>query len=245
MKQGNTADNASHSVVALIPAKLTSRRIPEKNCAVIAGTELLVYSIRAALRTRGIGAVYVSSESEKILDLAVKAGANTILRPAELSQDNVTNQRVIKHAVDSIESQYGNRLELLVLLQPTHPFRSPLDIEVAIDTMVACNQFDSLFALRPLDVLSGRLEDGCFQPDVPLTCRRTDWPKRYVNTGSFYVLRLEKTIRSGSFFGTTIGGNVLSRPDLEIDIDHPEQLAAARGMADFFHDDLVKLGLID
>jgi CMP-N-acetylneuraminic acid synthetase len=231
-------------VVALVPAKLSSQRIPGKNRISLSGQELFIFSILAGVKASGIADVFVSSESAALLESARSLGAQPILRPVALSAPDITNLSVIEHALNEVQFLRGRRPDLLVLLQPTHPFRCPSDIEAAIKVLLDDDDADSVFALRPLEDLTGAMSGGRFLPDVPLPRNRAIEPQRYVNTGSFYVLRVSQTIDLGSFFGSAIRGFVLTRPEMEIDIDHPEQLAMARGLAELFHDDLLSYGLI-
>ena len=231
-------------VVALVPVKLSSQRIPGKNIVCLLGQELFAFSIQAGIKAAGIAEVFVSSESSTVLESACRLGAHPILRPVALSAPDVTNQRVVEHALNEVHCVRGRRPDLLVLLQPTHPFRCPRDIDAAIKVLQDDAEADSVFALRRFDDLTGTLLDDRFMPDVPLPRNRTAEQQRYVNTGSFYVLRVSQTIDRGSFFGAAIRGFVLTRPEMEIDIDHPEQLAMARGLAELFHDDLHSYGLI-
>lgn len=231
-------------VVALVPVKLSSQRIPGKNTIVLSGQQLFVFSILAGIRASGIAEVFVSSESDAVLESARQLGAEPILRPVALAAPDVTNQKVVEHALDQVQSLRGRRPDVLVLLQPTHPFRCPRDIEAAIKALRDDADADCVFALRPFEDLTGAMTAGRFLPDVTLPRNRADECQRYVNTGSFYVLRVSQTIDRGSFFGASIRGFLLTRPEMEIDIDRPEQLAMARGMAELFHDDLLSYGLI-
>lgn len=231
-------------VVALVPAKLSSQRIPGKNRVSLSGQELFSFSILAGKNASGIAEVFVSSESPAVLESARRLGAHPILRPVALSAPDVTNHRVVEHALNEVQRIRGRRPDLLVLLQPTHPFRCPRDIEEAIKVLLDDVEADSVFALRPFEDLTGVMSEGRFLSDVPLPRNRASEGRRYVNSGSFYVLRVSQTIDRGSFFGSVISGFVLTHPEMEIDIDRPEQLAMARGLAEHFHDDLFSYGLI-
>ncbi len=232
-------------VVGVVPAKLTSQRLPRKNLAQIEGQALVTYSVRAALQAAAIDEVIVSSESEVLLATVKDLGARCVLRPASLSAAQVTNQMVLEHVLDWLEGDDGCRPQMLVLLQPTHPFRVPADIDAAVDQMASSRNFSSIFALRRDGRLFGRLDGDEFIPDVTLPRRRDLERPRYENTGSFYVLDVARTIRVGSFFGDRIGGQLLSRPDLEIDIDEPRDLEVARLIAREHRADLESLGLLD
>jgi len=231
-------------VVALVPVKISSRRIPGKNIVRILGQELFVFSIQAGIQASCISEVFVSSESSKVLESACRLGAQPILRPVALSAPDVTNQNVIEHALNEVHRLRGRRPDLLVLLQPSHPFRCPSDIDAAIKILIEDHEIDSVFALRLFRDLTGIFSGYRFVPDVHLPRDRAAEQQRYVNTGSFYVLRVSQTIDRGSFFGEIIRGFILTRPEMEIDIDYPEQLVMAGALAELFHEDLLSYGLM-
>lgn len=233
--------SSSLYTVALVPAKLTSQRIPKKNLAQIAGQALYIYSVKAGLITPGINETYVSSESPELLDEAKELGAQPILRPDALSDPTVRNQHVIEHAMGHIEALRGRCPDLVVLLQPTHPFRCPEDISKGLQIMKDDPDADSLFSLRPIDPAVGVVTEGYFQRDAE---NLSVAAQRYINTGSFYIIRPSRTLAKGSLFGKKIKGLALSRPDMEIDIDQPEQLAMARGLSEILSEELVSIGLL-
>lgn len=242
---GHGMDVMLPNVLAVVPAKLTSVRIPRKNLEKILGLELFLYSARAAQLADGVGRVVVSSESLEVLDIAAREGIEGIQRPPELSGESVTNQAVLLHAVGHMQREFGWRADIVVLLQPTHPFRVPADIDRAIEILRSDPEATSVFALRPDKTLQGRLEGTHFIPDVPLSVGRSERPAKYVNTGAFYVLKVTNTLMAGAFFGQKILGCLLSRPELEIDIDEPDDLMMARAMAERYRKDLGALGLLE
>ena len=84
------------SRVAIIPARGGSRRIPRKNIRYFHGMPIMGYSIRAALESELFdGGVYVSSDDEEILRIALTHGAQILLRTEGLSRDEVGTQEVV------------------------------------------------------------------------------------------------------------------------------------------------------
>ncbi|MDC1341964.1 acylneuraminate cytidylyltransferase family protein, partial [Oceanospirillaceae bacterium] len=77
--------------IAIIPARGGSKGIPGKNLINIAGKPLVAWSIEHALKSTLIDAVWVTSDSQEILDVASNYGANTILRPDDISDDLSTS----------------------------------------------------------------------------------------------------------------------------------------------------------
>ena len=90
--------------IAVIPARGGSKRLPRKNIHPLLGKPLLAWTVEAALGSRylGPGSVYVSTEDAEIADVARRAGAGVIERPADLAADAVWTQPVIRHAVETV-----------------------------------------------------------------------------------------------------------------------------------------------
>lgn len=227
--------------VAIVPAKMSSVRLPQKNMMDFGGNPLFTFSVRAAQLSNGIDEVYVSSEDDNLLSVASQSGSKTIKRPSSLSASDITNHQVLLHALDQISRQNKRRPDLLVLLQPTHPLRSPSDIEQALIEMKEDLQADSLFTVVKTDELRGTIEEDRFKPEFPLPRNKREEPSLYRNTGSFYILRVNKTLEQGSFFGQNIRPYVLKRPEFEIDIDEASDMAQARTMLESHADEFSAL----
>jgi N-acylneuraminate cytidylyltransferase len=217
-------------VAAIVPAKMTSIRLPRKNLADLGGYPLFYYSVRAAQLCPNVNEVFVSSESAEVLEAANKYGAHCISRPAELSLPNVTNADVLHHALQEMTNKMGKEPDLTVLLQPTHPLRIPSDITKGIYAMLNDDTADCLFSLVKIDELRGVIQDSRFIPEYPLPRNKQFETKRYRNTGSFYIFRTARTIRLGKLFTSEIIPLVLSNPQFEIDVDEASDLELARSL---------------
>lgn len=117
------------NVIALIPARSGSKRIPGKNLKTLGGKPLLVWSILAAQVSELISQIYVSSDSDVILDIAKVNGATPIKRPAGLAGDLSPDLDVVSHLLNSFP---GIKPDLVAYLRPTTPFRSSALIDMAI-----------------------------------------------------------------------------------------------------------------
>jgi len=212
-------------VAAFIPAKMTSRRMPEKNMRMLCGQPLLYYSIQAARLAQRVDSIIVSSEAYMVLDYARSLGVETHERPTQLSDAKTTSMEVIRHWYQ----MKAKPPEIVVLLQPTHPLRNPTDIDTAIDQFRS-NDADCQFSLVEENGLFGTLEDGLFQPEEKLPRSRPKSKKRYRNTGSFYCFRPETTFLGKKHFGERISGYVVSHPEFEVDIDHESDLRLAEAL---------------
>ena len=108
--------------VAIIPARIGSKRLKEKNIKKINNKPLVYYAISAAKKSKFIKKVFVTSESQRVLKIAKKYGAEVIARPEFLSEPHVYKMDAIIHAVNEIKN-LENPLLLLVyrqILQKLH-----------------------------------------------------------------------------------------------------------------------------
>ncbi|MDE5591404.1 MAG: pseudaminic acid cytidylyltransferase, partial [Helicobacter sp.] len=85
--------------ICIIPARGGSKRIPKKNIKNFLGKPIITYSIQTAQKSRIFDEIYVSSDSQEILQIAKNEGVKTIKRPENLSQDYTSTQEVILHAI--------------------------------------------------------------------------------------------------------------------------------------------------
>ena len=115
-------------MIILIPAKLNSSRLSNKNLRKINNKTLLEISIKFAQSIKINKKIFVSSESQKILEIAKKFNCKTILRPKKISNTNTEMNLIIDHFI-KINKMYNHDI---MLLQPTSPIRSRNNISKAL-----------------------------------------------------------------------------------------------------------------
>ena len=120
--------------VAIIPARLGSLRLKEKNLKKFNNKPLIYWSIEAAKKSKYIKKVFVTSESEKILKVAKKYGAEVITRPDFLSESHVYKMDAIIHAVNEIKK--FRRPSIVVSLQANSPEIVAKNIDDSINRLV-------------------------------------------------------------------------------------------------------------
>ena len=136
-------------ILAFIPARGGSKRIPNKNIKLLNGKPLIVYTIEAAKGSNHINRIVVSTDSEEIATIAKQYGAEVpFLRPKEISQSDSTEMQFFEHALNRFEKHEQYEPDLIVLLYPTSPFRKPASIDRAIEEMLKHPEVDSLRSLR-------------------------------------------------------------------------------------------------
>ncbi len=147
------------SIVGIIPARAGSRRLPGKNMRPLKGKPLIAWTIETALKA-GLDRVVVSTENAVIADTAIKAGAAAIIRPRELATDEAQSEDVVLHAAKALNLAPD---DVLVLLQPTSPFRSEGTIRAGLllhkqRSMPVVSVSTVAIARHTYAVVSGRME---------------------------------------------------------------------------------------
>jgi CMP-N,N'-diacetyllegionaminic acid synthase len=133
--------------MAVIPARGGSKGLPGKNIKPLAGKPLIAYSIEQAKASGVCDVVLVSTDDPGIADVArAYDAAVPFMRPAELAQDSTRAEPVVRHALDTYEAQTGERVDIVVYLQPTDVFRTPVMIRECVTRLKANPDLDSVFA---------------------------------------------------------------------------------------------------
>lgn len=178
-------------VVAIIPARGGSKRMPAKNRAAIAGVPLVTHSIRHARGASCVSEVLVSTDDEQIAAIAAAEGAEPIIRPVELSHDTATSESALVHALD-VRLEHGrSEPDLVVFLQCTSPVRTTDDIDRAVATLTS-SQADSLFSgCENTQLIWSIGANGLRSINYDYHCRRReqDMERQIRENGSIYVFK--------------------------------------------------------
>lgn len=141
-------DKIISKVLAVIPARGGSKRLPRKNIKKILGRPLIDFTIKAASKAKNLTDVIFSTDDEEIRNIALENGAYApFLRPAEISGDNVRNSDTMIHALEYMEKLNGVIYDCVVLLQPTSPLREHHHIDEAVEKFMKSGS-TSLAAVR-------------------------------------------------------------------------------------------------
>ena len=192
-------------VVAIILARGGSKGIPKKNVLDFAGHPLVAWSIIHSKQTKEIDEVYVSSDSDEILDIAKNYGAKTIKRPAEYASDTAKSEDAIIHALSEIDKNQ----EIIIMLEPTAPLRKIDDLKNCIK-MFREKKWDSCFSGATLQdfLIWKKNEKGelvgvnhDYKKQGPRQMRDPD----YVENGAIYMFKPEIILKYKNRFGGKIG----------------------------------------
>lgn len=225
-------------ILSVVPARGASKGLPGKNIISLGGKPLIAYTIEAALGSKYITTTVVSTDSEEIRQVAVQYKAQApFLRPAELATDTAHSPDVVKHAVNFYEKEFYKSFDIVVMLQPTSPFRTARHIDEAIEKFLGDHTLDSLISVSKqgyppwwmFKVEGNRLRQAFnFEEGVNVfNLERQQFPSVYRPNGAIYVTRKEYLIKSGSIVNPVNNGFYIMSDEDSIDIDTRADLYAA------------------
>ena len=202
-------------MLGLIPARFGSERLPRKNLADLGGKPLIHWTIHAAIESQAFDDLAVSTDSVEIAGICVGTGARVIKRPEDLAQANTPMMPVVQHAFDKSNGGF----DIVVLLQPTSPFRSAEDINVSIELLKRTGG-DAVISV------STPQPDFCFERGHAQRLR----PARniVVANGALYLITKDHLKVGDWYNGLTYAYEM--PPNRSIDIDTEMDLTIARAM---------------
>ncbi|MDH3039244.1 N-acylneuraminate cytidylyltransferase [Streptomyces sp. TRM75561] len=158
---------AVRRVLAVIPARGGSKGVPAKNLAPVGGVPLVARAVRECRAARHVTDVVVSTDDAAIAETARQAGADVVLRPADLAGDTATSEAAVLHALDAHEALHGARVDVVLLVQCTSPFLTREDVD-GVAAAVAEGGADTAVTVAPFHGFLWR-EAGAGAPgaDVP------------------------------------------------------------------------------
>src|SRR5882672_10415180 len=136
-------------VLGVVIARGGSKGLPGKNLAKLGQYSLLERAIMAARHAKTLDRVILSTDSPKMAKQGKKVGAEVpFLRPTHLAQDKTHTPDVIAHAVAFIEKRDKKRVDIVVTLQPTSPFRRAEHIDAVVRLLLKHKKFDSAISVK-------------------------------------------------------------------------------------------------
>lgn len=203
------------TIVALIPARSGSKRVPDKNIRPLAGHPLIAYSITAALQSGVFKDVIVSTDSPNYADIARYYGAEIpFMRPDEIAGDTSPDIEWVENTLRRLAAQ-GRQYDCFSILRPTSPFRLPATIRRAWVAFSTQNGVDSLRAVEKCSQHPGKMwviRGQRMMPLLPLGPPEQPWhSSQYPSLPEVYVQNasLEMAWSRVVFEERTIAGNVV------------------------------------
>ena len=212
-------------IIGLVTARGGSKSIPRKNVKPLAGKPLIAWTVEAALQSRGLSRVIVSTDDNEIAQVAQEWGAEVpFVRPSELAQDDSPHIAAVEHAIRWLAAHDNSRPDYIMTLQPTSPLRTAGDIDAAIQiaethaaiAVVSVCETDHHPYLSKRILPDGTLADFVSSDIVYL--RRQALPPAYVLNGAVYLNHRESLLRDQTFLPKGARAYVMP-PERSLDIN--------------------------
>lgn len=197
-------------VLAITLARGGSKGIKNKNIKLLKGKPLIYYTISEALKSKLIDRYVVSSDSEKIIQIAKQYKAEApFKRPQKLSTDKATSVEALQHAVKWAEKDSGHKYDIIIELMCTNPFKNSKDIDFIIrkiintraDSVIAVHRLEDQHPARIKKIINGKIKDFCVKEKTE--SRRQDLkPFAYIRSGSIYALKRDFLMNRNKRYGS-------------------------------------------
>ena len=206
--------------LGIIPARSGSKRILNKNKRILNGKPLIQWSINAAKKSKYIDSIVVSSDDDQILSIAQEQDVDILKRPDFLASNTSTTVDVLLHTLEKIEDTF----DYLVLLQPTSPLRTSLDIDQAIEMLIdrETNSVVSVCQTQHSPLWCNTLpESGIMDNFMSKSLegkRSQDLETYYRLNGAIYIVKISEFIKEKSLMPNNTYAYVMDQFN-SIDID--------------------------
>jgi CMP-N-acetylneuraminic acid synthetase len=225
---------ANTPVLAVVPARSRSKGIPDKNMQTLGGHTLIAHAGLTLQDCPSVDRAIISTDSSAYAEEGRAHGLDApFLRPAELSTDTAGAVETAIHAVNAAETYYGEFFGIVLIVEPTSPFRRPDDIEGSLkllvdsgaDSVVTVSRIDTKF--HPHKVLKIERERLTFNDPAGADVKtRQSLVPLYYRNGACYALTRRCLLEQKVIFSTNTVPYVIDR--FILNIDEPQELEIAR-----------------
>ena len=207
------------NVLAIVPARGASKRVPRKNLRTLGGKSLTARAVEACLGAQSLGRIVISSDSAEILATArAYPSVLPLQRPPEFSTDASPAIDFVRHALKSLEVDGASRFDAVAIIQPSSPFTASADIDATVSALAAAPHADSAVTVMELEhsihpAKLKRMDGKQLLPYIEDERGRMavhELPKVFVRNCSVYVTR-RACLEKGSILGDVSFGVVMPR----------------------------------
>lgn len=220
------------SVLAIVPARGGSKGIPLKNLRTVGGQSLIARVGAVVGHIAYIDRAVVSTDHDGIAAAAEEAGLGApFRRPKDLSGDRIGDLQVLTHGLMEMERLDRRQYDVVVMLQPTSPLRTPVEVNETIRRLIADN-LDSAWTVSPTDskhhpakqltVQDGRL--GYYEEGGAAIIARQQLSPLYHRNGVAYAMTRECLLEKESIMGERTGAVICDGNHISIDTEQDIEL---------------------
>lgn len=213
--------------LAIIPARGGSKGLLRKNMKLLNGHPLIYYTIIAALNSKKLSDVLVSSEDAEILEFS-EDYTKIQKRPEEHATDTAGVDKLLVHVINKYEEEHG-QVDIVVLLYPTSPLRTSDVIDGCLEKFIV-NGYDALLTLHEDDKYLWELDEDIARPinydPANRAPRQLEGWNQYAENKSVYVMKRDLLLRTGCRIGGKVGYHLID-PMQAVDVDDERDLKLA------------------
>lgn len=210
-------------MIAIIPAKKNSSRLKNKNIKIFNKKPLIFYTIKAALKSRKVTRVIVSTDCKNISNISKKYGAEVLFkRPQRLCKKSTSIKDVCIHLINFLERKQKIKIPELLILQPTSPLRKSEDINKAINLYKKLKSIDYLTTFcktKPIEWIFYKKNRFIYEQASKGAIKNSQELKQsYILNGSIYIIKRKVFFKKYMKYNKIVG---LEMPyERSIDIDN-------------------------
>ena len=213
------------NILAIIPARDGSKGIKNKNIRNFNGRPLLAYTIKQAKQSPLLTRIIVSTDSEKIASVAKACGAEVpYLRPKALARQTSLVADAVLHLLDILKRMENYSPDCIMLLQPTSPLRTTVDIETSIQIFKKSGADAIVSVCEVESAVFYKGKNGCLisaNPSIVSTNRQENKKLYKLDGSAIYLIKTNIFRRYQSFMAGKLFGYEIDRWRA-VDIDEPQ-----------------------
>ena len=214
---------------AIVPARKGSKGLHKKNIRKIGGIELWRHSVETAMKCKEVNKIVVTTDMDEILQQANRyPDVVMIKRCRELSEDVSS---IVDVAIDAVTKVEVAKTCIVVLLQPTSPFRNPSEIDNAIRKYKSLNGRGLISVRESNEHPYECILDGELYRNNKIAGRQ-EYPRSLFITGSIYIEEINKLRKTRSFLNENTYYFETNEP-IAVDIDYEHDYDIACALYDF------------
>ena len=217
--------NKDLKILAIIPGRGGSKGIPSKNIQKLGELPLIAHTIKSAKNSTKVNRIIVSTDNKKIANIAREYGADVpFLRPKKFSRDSSSTLDVVEHTIHYLQKVENYTPDIITILLPTSPFRSPDLIDKSIKLLKKTNATSVVSVFKSKEhafkaFLPNRGFLKPFKSDYKKYYQRQKLPDFYHTTGAAYTFWFDTLKKFGHYYGPRIKPLISHYNEMNVDVD--------------------------
>ena len=214
-------------ILGIIPARGGSKEIVNKNIRNLNSMPLITYTINYLQKSNSLSRIIVSTDDHNIAKIAKSHKIEVpFLRPKNISGSKTTMKSVVKHALNFLEKKEKYQPDLIMIFQPTTPFRPKQLIDETIKIFKTQNVTSviSVSKIKFHRFTSFKLRNKLLLPiekNFQNYTLRQSRESYYQPTGALYAFWRKTFLNYNSMYGPRIYPKIITESEFNLDIDNP------------------------